>query len=224
MTAKKECGNLGVSCTGSNNPMLAGNVVALLSPLILIPVFTLAFGLQHYNWESMMAIRQGDDHDLATAAHLDLENIPGGHVETVDEFAAEQEKLLRAGKISKSMTIAMALAFLVLWPMPMYGSGYIFSKNFFTGWVVVGIIWIFCSLFAVGLFPVFEGRRTLVNTVKFIFLDITGKRHPKKMPRPIEGETEKDGHEGGQETKIFGGDNLPEDITPTEKTGHGKKE
>ncbi|ROV87240.1 hypothetical protein VMCG_10761 [Cytospora schulzeri] len=217
VTAKKECGNLSVSCTGSNNPMLAGNVVALLSPMVLIPIFTLAFGLQHYDWKSMMAIRQGDDHDLATAAHLDLENIPGRHVETADEFEAEQKKLLRAGKISKSMTISMALSFLIIWPMPMYGSGYIFSKQFFTGWVVVGIIWIFCSLFAVGLFPVFEGRRTLVNTVKLIFLDVTGKHHPQKMTRPIEGESESNEHEGSKEIRFRSEKESPGDATPINK-------
>lgn len=97
--------------------MLAGNVVALLSPLVLIPIFTLIFGLDHYDWKSMMAIRQGDDHELANAADLDVEDIPGGHVETAEEFEAEQKKLLRAGKISKSMTIVMTLAFLILWPM-----------------------------------------------------------------------------------------------------------
>ena len=45
VTAKKTCGSLDVDCTGSNNPMLAGNVVALLSPLIFVPIFTLIFGL-----------------------------------------------------------------------------------------------------------------------------------------------------------------------------------
>lgn len=190
--------------------MLAGNVVALLSPMILIPIFTLAFGLQHYDWESMMAVRQGDDHDLAVAAHLDLENIPGGHVETRDEFEAEQKQLLRAGKISRSMTIAMALAFLVLWPMPMYGSGYMFSKKFFTGWVVVGIIWIFFSFVAVGLFPVFEGRQKLVDTAKLIFLDVTGKHHPgQNMPQPIEGEIEQDGHIQMKGNKSLGEKQLP---------------
>ena len=29
--------------------------------------------------------------------------------------------------------------------MPMFGSAYVFSKPFFTGWVVVGILWIFFS-------------------------------------------------------------------------------
>lgn len=55
----------------------------------------------------MMQIRQGDDHDLAAAAHLDLEDIPGGHLETADDFEAEQKKLLRAGKISKTMTVVL---------------------------------------------------------------------------------------------------------------------
>ncbi|KAF3765190.1 Na+/solute symporter [Cryphonectria parasitica EP155] len=173
VTAKKTCGSLDVTCTGSNDPMLAGNVVALLSPLVLIPIFTLLFGLDHYDWKSMMSIRQGDDHELAAAADLDLEEVNSGHAQAPDDFEAEQKKLLRAGRISKTMTVVMTLAFLVLWPMPMYGSGYIFSKKFFTGWVVVGIIWIFCSLFAVGLFPVFEGRKTLVNTAKLIYLDVT---------------------------------------------------
>ena len=147
----------------------------------------------------MMDIRKGDDHDLATIAGVDLENTMGGHVDTAAEFEEEQRKLVRAGKISKTMTVVMTLAFLILWPMPMYGSGYIFSKPFFTGWVTIGIIWIFCSLGAVGLFPVYQGRKTLVNTVKFIFLDVSGKKHPKAI--------QAEAHPS------------PGDVTPTEKKG-----
>jgi hypothetical protein len=70
VTAKKESGPLDVDCTGSNNPMLAGNVMALLSPLIFTLIFTLIFGLDHYDWASMAAIRRGDDHHLAAEAHV----------------------------------------------------------------------------------------------------------------------------------------------------------
>ena len=77
VTAKKECDSLDVDCTGSNNPMLAGNVMALVSPLIFTPIFTFIFGLDHYDWASMAAIRTGDDHDLAAEAHVDLELVPG---------------------------------------------------------------------------------------------------------------------------------------------------
>ncbi|RYC64016.1 hypothetical protein CHU98_g2206 [Xylaria longipes] len=181
VTASKECGVLDVVCTGSNNPMLAGNVTALLSPVVLIPIFTLIFGLDKYDWKSMMQIRRADDHDITDEAGADLEETAGGRVETQDDFAEEQTKLLRASKISKWTTVGLTLALLILWPFPMYGSAYVFSKPFFTGWVTVGIIWIFLSLGAVGLFPVFEGRHTLVHTVKSIFLDLSGKKHPKAI-------------------------------------------
>jgi len=106
---------------------------------------------------------------------LDLEKVPGGHVETVNEEAKEQAMLLRAAKIARWLTVFLTLALLVLWPMPMYGSGYVFSKPFFTGWVSIGILWMFCSAFCVGLYPLFEGRHTMSRTAIAIFRDITGK-------------------------------------------------
>lgn len=135
VTAKKEGGELSVATTGANNPMLAGNVVALLSPLIFIPVLTYAFKPQNYDWVSMKEIKKADDHDLAFTAGLDIEEVPGGHVQLAAEQEHEQALLMRAAKIARWLTVFLTLALLVLWPMPMYGSGYIFSKSFFTGWV-----------------------------------------------------------------------------------------
>ncbi|KAK3311705.1 Sodium:solute symporter family-domain-containing protein [Chaetomium strumarium] len=220
VTAKRECGNLGVECTGSNNPMLAGNVTALLAPIPLIAIFTLIFGLDKYDWKSMMAIRRGDDHDIAVSAGLDdIEEIPGQQQNTESNgsgsgsaaFEEEQKKLARAGKISKTATVVLTLAFLVLWPMPMYGSGYIFSKPFFTGWVTVGIIWIFCSFIGVGLFPVFESRATLVRTVRNIYRDLTGRSHPRTI----------------NAQQLVGGEGskapTPGDATPTNEKKGGKE-
>ncbi|KAF4636182.1 hypothetical protein G7Y89_g1906 [Cudoniella acicularis] len=178
VTAQKTCGSLDVDCTGSNNPMLAGNVVALLSPLIFTPLFTVIFGVDKYDWASMAAIRKGDDHDMAAEAHVDLELVPGEREHTADEEEVEQAKLLSASKIAKATTVVLTLALLVLWPMPMYGSGYIFSEKFFAGWVVVGIIWIIGSLCCVGIYPVWEGKDALAFTIKAIYLDVTGKKHP----------------------------------------------
>jgi SSS family transporter len=44
-TSQLNDGELTVATTGSNNPMLAGNVVALLTPVIFIAVLTLVFGM-----------------------------------------------------------------------------------------------------------------------------------------------------------------------------------
>jgi Na+/proline symporter len=148
VTAKKQGGNLSVASTGANNPMLAGNVVALLSPLVFIPILTFAFGLDKYDWVSMALIRRGDDHDLATAAGMDLELVPGETNMSEAESRDEQQKLKRASKIAKSMTVILALSLLILWPMPMYGSGYIFSKKFFTGWV--RLLFIYSKIYHLG--------------------------------------------------------------------------
>lgn len=188
VTAKKQYGNLSVASTGSNNPMLAGNVVALLSPLVFVPVLTYGFGVQNYDYKSMAAIRLGNDEDIADAAHTDLELIPGAIGATPEETAAEQKKLSRASMIAKSLTGFMTIAMLVLWPMPMYGTGYVFSKKFFTGWVSVGILWLFCSAFMVGLFPLWEGKSSMVRTFRGVMNDIRGRGGAAKMRgRVVEG-------------------------------------
>ncbi len=46
------------------------------------------------------------------------------------------------------------------------------------GWVVVGILWLFFSTLCVGVFPLWQGRKTMAHTVKSILLDISGKKHP----------------------------------------------
>ena len=114
--------------------MLAGNVVALLSPLIFIPILTYAFGPQNYDYKSMAAIRLGNDEDIADAAGTDLELVPGRNGSVVanmsaEEMAEEKRNLNRASVIAKSLTGFMTVCLLILWPMPMYGSGYIFSKK-----------------------------------------------------------------------------------------------
>lgn len=153
--------------------MLAGNVTALLSPALFIPLLTLAFRPHHYDWASMRAIRKADDHDLAAAAHVDLERIPG-NTTPADTDAEEMRKLKRASRIARALTVFMTLSFLVLWPMPMYGSGYVFSRGFFTGWVVVGILWLFCSAACVGVYPLWEGRGTVGRTAGAVWRDLRG--------------------------------------------------
>ncbi|KAI9782395.1 MAG: hypothetical protein M1835_004049 [Candelina submexicana] len=178
VTAKKQFGTLGVASTGSNYPMLAGNVAALLSPMVYIPILTFAFGSENYDYASMRAIRRGDDNDLAAENHVDLELVPGANGNTAAEDEHEQARLTRALRLAKIITASMTLILLILWPMPLYGTGYVFSKPFFTGWVAVGIAWLFFSAICVGLYPLWEGRYSMEHTFKNIYLDIRGKKKP----------------------------------------------
>lgn len=107
VTASKTCGALDVTCTGSNNPMLAGNVTALLSPLVFVPVLCAIFGFDKYDWQSMKEIRQADDHDVIADS-----GISEAAKEEIDrrqheDFAEEQRKLKRAFKIASIMTTVL---------------------------------------------------------------------------------------------------------------------
>lgn len=178
--------------------MLAGNVAALLSPMIFSPLFTFIFGSQNYDYESMRAIRKVDDSEVAAAAHIDLELVPGeGNDSSAAQAEEEERKLNRAALYSRTLTVFMAFAFLILWPIPMYGSSYVFSKKFFTGWVVVGIIWLFCTLFGVVVFPLYEGRESIIRVSRMMFLDLMGRKpavwrgkedssHPSGVVTPTE--------------------------------------
>jgi urea-proton symporter len=147
-TAKHDFGGLTVASTGANNPMLVGNVVALLSPIVFVSVLTI-IRPDNYDFESMKAIELDDDADQLPPTDGEMQGLRVAvrHQYTRDELLEEAKQLDRASFIAKSLAVFLTFALLVLWPMPMYGSGYIFSVKFFTGWVVIGIMWIFFSLF-----------------------------------------------------------------------------
>ncbi|KAK2595219.1 urea active transporter [Conoideocrella luteorostrata] len=158
-------GVLNVDSLGSNNPMLAGNVVALLSPIVFVPILTFVFGADNYDWASMAAIKQVEGFESTDLSQESLAaDSPNGTLLVAPE--EDKKKLNRASNIAKIMTVCMTLIFLVIWPMPLYGTSYVFSKPFFTGWVTVGIIWLFGSSIAVGLFPLWQGRHSMVRVAQ----------------------------------------------------------
>ncbi|WBW72173.1 plasma membrane urea transmembrane transporter [Schizosaccharomyces osmophilus] len=142
-------GKLTIETTGANNPMLAGNVVGLLSPILYLIFF------------SIIKPEKYDFDDLLSKFEM--------HYESEEEEVLQKKKLNRASMISKIAATGVAAVFIILWPWPMYGSKYIFSKRFFTGWVVVGLIWIFFTVFSVGIFPLWEGKKDIYGIVKRVF-------------------------------------------------------
>lgn len=86
----------------------------------------------------MKQIRRGDDSEIIRRSSVadgtpDPESVPGAHVPSQAEEEAELVRLNKDAKIARGLTVFLSIALLVIWPMPMYGSGYVFSKKFFTG-------------------------------------------------------------------------------------------
>ncbi|CCD23198.1 Dur3p NDAI_0B01640 [Naumovozyma dairenensis CBS 421] len=214
--------NLTIDTTFMDYPMIAGNVVALLSPGIFIPILTYVFKPQNFDWEILKTISRVDETEEIAKDLEDIDGIVVQDIESVSssskslkndvtndadytnnnndkiqavrtimssiledvnptvaqrELEEEKQELAKGLKIAYFLCIFFALAFLVVWPMPMYGTHYIFSKRFFTGWVVVMIIWIFISAFCVCVYPLYEGRHGIYTTCRGIYWDLSGQTY-----------------------------------------------
>jgi hypothetical protein len=193
-TTYATAGEISIESTGANTPMLVGNVVALCSPLIFVPLLTYVppFKPQKYDWVSMASISKGDDSDtVASSAILDPEQMStdGAALQPTVSHAEERSQLDRAAKTARILCVTLVLCFIILWPMPLFGTGYIFGKRFFTGWIVVGIIWLFFSTAVVVFLPLWQSRKTISHTIKSVFADMTGKGGRRGKPEVMQGET-----------------------------------
>jgi len=191
-TAKGLEGDLTVDTTGSDMPMLAGNVVALLSPLLVIAICTLIWKPSSFDFKELRKIKPVNDNPEDSNDPV-MEVDEDDDSEYVYQDPKETELLDRYAKIARIICLVLAVSFLLIWPIPMYGSSYVFSKKFFTGWVVVGIIWIFLSSFVVCILPLWQGRYGLFYAGRGMYWDITGQSqklrdwqdsNPEKMHKP----------------------------------------
>ncbi|VVT46620.1 uncharacterized protein SAPINGB_P001304 [Magnusiomyces paraingens] len=220
VTAKCLFGELTVDSTGADMPMLAGNVVALLSPALYIPILTLIFKPSNFDFEELKKIKRVID---KPSHEEEPEEVVKEFEEETYEYVDPEETAMleRYGKWARIICSVMAVCFLVIWPMPMYGSHYIFSKKFFTGWVVVGIIWIFCSGFIVVFLPLWDGKHQIINTIRGIYWDVTFQSH--KLKEWQNEHPEELSHEGPETLEIIGkpqvssGDLMTEDLSDLEK-------
>jgi Na+/proline symporter len=177
--AKLYFGSITIETTGSDMAMLVGNVVALLSPVIFVPVLTLIKpDPTPYDFVSMRAIEMVDDGPGIT------------HQPTVEETERGISLLTRNGQAARIIAIALTFCLTIIWPWPMYGSSYVFSKEFFTAWVILGIVWMFFSFSIVGVYPIIENHQTIVSVCKLLYIDV--KRRLRRSVEDSEGHTTND--------------------------------
>ncbi|KAL1303792.1 hypothetical protein AAFC00_007129 [Neodothiora populina] len=77
------------------------------------------------------------------------------------------EHIKRWFKIASVYFVVNVLVTIVLWPLPLYRD-YIFTKTFFSGWVTMAIIWHFFAMYAVIVYPVYDGRHAIAKATRGI--------------------------------------------------------
>lgn len=130
-TANKFGGSVSVSATGDVLPCVYGTVASFLSPILYSVVITL-LKPQKYDWSEFkkekLALENSDTTDSSTLHSPDPSVLENGD-EHLKDSSLDAKNLKRWTRIALFWTVATFLGHWVIWPLPMYGSHYVFGKK-----------------------------------------------------------------------------------------------
>lgn len=131
LTAYTHYGEVTIATTSENLPLVAGNMMSLCGPLVLTPLITY-LRPANYDWELLKEIKSdreasgdpvGADPVIMGRAPDEVRSSGSEPTTSVHDDALDI-KLRRARNKACLISVVLCLSFLILWPIPMYGTGY----------------------------------------------------------------------------------------------------
>lgn len=153
--AQRFSGEVTIASVGATDPCLYGCIAGIGAAAVVTIVISI-FQNANYGWETLGAIRLTDD----AGNEKDY---------AYEDPTYDPIRLKKAAYVARGITVFLFLALFIIWPLTMYGTAYQFSKKFFTGWVIVSLLWAFFSFFSVTIYPIIEGRHLLLSWVRALF-------------------------------------------------------
>ena len=77
----------------------------------------------------------------------------------IEARAQDEETLKKAYKFSLKGGGILTLICVVIWPLPLYFSGYVFDFGFYSMWVGIAIVWVSIASFCIICIPIWEARK-----------------------------------------------------------------
>ncbi|KAJ8747160.1 hypothetical protein K2173_004594 [Erythroxylum novogranatense] len=142
---KVEYGRISLDTTGRNAPMLAGNLVSILTGGAIHAVCSIRWP-HNYEWDTTKQI---------TMVEKEKIELPE------DEF--KEEKLLKAKSWIVKWGVGFTVLIVVLWPLLTLPAGE-FIKGYFTFWAVIAIAWGTVGSIVIIALPLIESWET-INSV-----------------------------------------------------------
>ncbi|KAI0727414.1 Sodium:solute symporter family-domain-containing protein [Fomitopsis betulina] len=158
-------GAVTINSTSQTYPLVIGNAVSLIAGVVYSVILTYLLGPQNFDWEILKnGVKVIDDSDVAGLTEEQLQQQLAG-----EHLTPHEERTLYRGKIiGTAMAVGLCLLFVVLIPLPMYFTHYIFSKHFFRGWVAITFLIAWIATLVILIMPLYQGRHTLKTFYHFV--------------------------------------------------------
>ena len=154
VAASEADGVVDIASLGGAFPMLYGNVVAILSSGLICVVVSLA-QRKVYDWKEMnthMNIVEADMSDKVKAE--------------IQKRQQDEETLKKAYQFSLKGGGILTIICVVVWPLPLYFSGYVFDLGFYSMWVGIAIVWVSIASFCIICIPIIEARTGFAEVLR----------------------------------------------------------
>lgn len=171
---------INVVTSGGDYEMLAGNLAA-------IGVGGIVATLSSYLWPEDFDFEITRAINAPTTRHIHARDSTEGEEddkkgeEAVDAAEVENDEsdkeldpagLQKAFRFAAWSSVALTVVMIFLIPLPLFFSSTVYSVAGLSAWVVIGMIWTFCSAFIVVLYPLWESRAAISQIAKGIVKDV----------------------------------------------------
>ena len=139
-------GEISLASLGHNHSMLFGNVAGILSGGAIAIIGSLAAN-KNFDWNDLKAKITLVEVSTAESAQ-----------DTEDE-----ETLKKAFKFSLTGGGMMTIILIILWPIPLIASGYVFELGSYSIWVGISIVWVVIASAVIIFLPIIEARKGIAQ-------------------------------------------------------------
>lgn len=159
--ANRLVGAVNLTALGDTTVCLYTFATTIATGILLCTIGSI-FTPVHFDWNSIWENRYKNADDEAEIRIIEAD----------ERFSQQSLKKWLYLSIGASVTIFSI--FMLIWPLSLYRD-YIFTRTFFSGWVIVSVIWALAAFGAVGIFPLWEGRNVFLASGHAVHALITGK-------------------------------------------------
>ncbi|KAF8132999.1 urea transporter [Boletus edulis] len=159
-----------------NVAILGGNLASITTGGMISVIVSLIWP-DNYDFVETRAINSPsvktvhDGEDAGTEKNDAQVSIKSVSEETELDNELDPVSLEKAFRFAVWSSVIMTLVFMIIIPLPLFGASTVYSVAGFSVWVIIGIIWAFCSAFAVVLYPLWESRAALAMILKGMVKD-----------------------------------------------------
>jgi len=170
-----QSGSITIATLGTNEAMLTGNLFAILSS-----------GLIHFVYSYFI---DPQDYDFATL-DLAITLVEADNRGLTDE---EQDEVMlrRAERWIKRRGYILTFVLIIFWPLLSVPAG-VFTKTYFSFWVLVAIGWGFGSAIIITVLPLVESSEEILTALSGIYYAVTRKEAPQANDPELEEPEEKE--------------------------------